>query len=140
MGKKNDTRPDAAARGHRKETRSVGIVDRIKEGAEKVSEGRPSSKSARRDAAAQKLGYLVYREKTQGTPGGTEVDALVAEISSLDEDLETHTADLPEGAAVSGDPDGQTTGSTASEDTPPAAGGSPVEAAGEPQQTERSDK
>ena len=71
----------------------MGIVDKLK--------GEDSA-SAEADAAAQKLGYLVYREKTQGTPGGSEVDALVAEITSLQERTETHTADLPEGATPSG--------------------------------------
>jgi hypothetical protein len=73
----------------------MGIVERLKGG-----DGAVNEKS---DAAAQKLGYLIYREKTQGTPGGSEVDALVAEISSLQEQTESHTVDLPDGATPSGE-------------------------------------
>ena len=37
-----------------------------------------------RDKAAKELGYLVYRERTEGTPAGSEADSLVATIADLD--------------------------------------------------------
>jgi hypothetical protein len=78
----------------------MGIVERLKGGDDAANDKAANEKA---DAAAQKLGYLIYREKTQGTPSGTEVDALVAEISSLQEQTESHTVELPEGATPSGE-------------------------------------
>jgi septal ring factor EnvC (AmiA/AmiB activator) len=37
-----------------------------------------------RDKAAKELGYLVYRERTEGTPAGSQADSLVATIADLD--------------------------------------------------------
>lgn len=37
----------------------------------------------KQDDAAKQLGYLVHTERAQGTPGGAEMDRLIAEISSL---------------------------------------------------------
>jgi hypothetical protein len=52
------------------------------------------------DDAAQKIGYLIYREKTQGaTPGVGEIDRLVEEIASL----EAKIAESPDLSDESGD-------------------------------------
>ena len=37
-----------------------------------------------RDKAAKELGYLVYRERTEGTPAGSQADSLVSTIADLD--------------------------------------------------------
>ena len=78
----------------------MGILDKVKQVAGDVGEaakkgaGQVQSKveqgQTRKKAneAAEKLGYLVARERTQGTPGGEEADKLVAEIVELEKQLE----------------------------------------------------
>jgi hypothetical protein len=78
----------------------MGLMDRLKETAQEVaSEARKAGSQAqgkleeigmRRslDDSAKQLGYLVYRERTQGTPAGSDADALVDRMRKLEEDLE----------------------------------------------------
>ena len=40
------------------------------------------------DEAAKKLGHLVYRERTQGTPAGTEADTTIAEMQGLEQKIQ----------------------------------------------------
>ncbi|MEA2435129.1 MAG: hypothetical protein QOG54_2586 [Actinomycetota bacterium] len=78
----------------------MGFMDKVKAAAQDVaSEAKKATASAQDkmeqsqirkkiDEAAKKLGYLVYAERTQGTPAGAEGDALVTEITSLEAQLE----------------------------------------------------
>lgn len=54
------------------------------QGKEKIGELQTRKKM---DEAAKKLGYLVYRERTENVPAGTEADQLIAEITTLQEEL-----------------------------------------------------
>jgi hypothetical protein len=44
------------------------------------------------DENAKQLGYLIYRERTQGTPAGSEADSLIGEMTALETQLATATA------------------------------------------------
>jgi hypothetical protein len=66
------------------------------------------------DDAAQQIGYLIYREKTQGaTPGVGEIDRLVEEIASL----EAKIAESPD----MGDESDEATGSAETAETSDSA-------------------
>lgn len=54
------------------------------QGKEKIGELQTRKKM---DEAAKKLGYLVHRERTENVPAGTEADQLIAEITTLQEEL-----------------------------------------------------
>ena len=74
----------------------MGFMDRVKEAAQDVAvEAKKVSAQAqgkleeaqlkrRMDDQAKQLGYLVYRERTQGVVEGTESERLVSEITSLE--------------------------------------------------------
>ncbi|MFN2489634.1 MAG: hypothetical protein ABR529_07840 [Actinomycetota bacterium] len=78
----------------------MGLMDRLKGTAQDVaSEARKAGvqaqekleevKSRRKtDETARRLGYLVYRERTAGTPAGSDADALVNEMRELEEQEE----------------------------------------------------
>lgn len=88
----------------------MGIFDKVKQVAgdvgeaakkgatqvhSKVEHGQMRKKA---DEAAKKLGYLIFQERTEGTPAGAEADALVAEITELEKQLaEAPEAEPPEG-------------------------------------------
>ena len=91
----------------------MGLMDRLKETAQEVAgEARKATVQAqgkltevqlrrRMDDAARQLGYLVYRERTHGTPAGSDADTLVNRLVDLDEQLrvqqeEAHQASKPE--------------------------------------------
>jgi hypothetical protein len=91
----------------------MGFMDKIKDvsqnvaaeakkataqGKEKLGDMQAKKKM---DEAAKKIGYLVYRERTEGTPSGSELDTLVAEMKTLQEQIDTDTA----AAAASTAPD-----------------------------------
>lgn len=86
----------------------MGILDKVKQAAgeaaeaakkgasqvqTKVHEGQLRKKA---DEAAEKLGYLIFKERTEGTPAGEEADALVAEIADLEKQIAEVSA-KPEG-------------------------------------------
>jgi hypothetical protein len=54
------------------------------QGKEKIGEMQTRKKM---DEAAKKLGYLMHRERTEGTPAGAESDQLIAEITTLQAEL-----------------------------------------------------
>jgi ubiquinone biosynthesis protein UbiJ len=55
----------------------------------------------KQDEAAKQLGYLVHTERAKGTPGGAEIDRLIAEISTLQSQIdELDTAPSAEGSAA----------------------------------------
>jgi hypothetical protein len=45
--------------------------------------------------AAEKLGYLIVRERHDGIPTGTDADTLVAEIVALEEQIKAEEASPP---------------------------------------------
>jgi hypothetical protein len=50
------------------------------------------------DDAAQKLGYLVYRERTGGEGAGAEADELIAQITDLEKEIADAEAALEQPA------------------------------------------
>lgn len=78
----------------------MGFMDKVKSAAQdaatqakkatsqaqtKMEEGQIRKKM---DESAKRLGYLVYRERTEGTPAGTEADQAVSEMTALEVDLQ----------------------------------------------------
>ena len=51
----------------------------------KMEEGQVRKKM---DETAKQLGYLVYRERTQGTPAGADADTHVSELQGLEQKLQ----------------------------------------------------
>ena len=98
----------------------MGFMDKIKEASQNVAaEAKKATAQGKEkledmqakkkmDEAAKKIGYLVYREKTEGTPAGSEVDTLVTEMTA-------HQATIDEDSRAAA-PD-----ASAGTDTPPAA-------------------
>lgn len=109
----------------------MGILDKAKQMAGQVGEAAKKGASQvqtkvdrsqtrkKADEAAEKLGYLIYKERTEGTPAGEEADKLVAEIA----ELEKHLAEAP--------PEGEPTSEAG--ESPPEAGESPPEVAEPPE-------
>jgi hypothetical protein len=83
----------------------MGLMDRVKEAAQEVAvEAKKVSAQAqgkieetqlkrRMDDNAKQLGYLVFRERTQGVPAGTEAERLVSELTSLELQIAKAAAD-----------------------------------------------
>jgi primosomal protein N'' len=77
----------------------MGFMDKVKAAAKDVAgEAKEATATAQSkmkqgqirkkiDELAKQLGYLYYREKTQGTPAGAEADKLVADMTALEEEL-----------------------------------------------------
>lgn len=107
----------------------MGLMDKVKQVAGDMGEAAKKGASQvqtkveqtqlrrKADDAAKQLGYLIYRERTGGAPGGDEVDRLVAQIRETEEQIATPEAATPsaEGGEVA----------------PPAPGPAGEEAAGE---------
>jgi hypothetical protein len=78
---------------------AMGLMDKVKQVAGEMGEAAKKGASQvqtkveqtqlrrKADDAAKRLGYLVYRERTGGGPGGAEADAIVAEIKDLEEQI-----------------------------------------------------
>jgi hypothetical protein len=108
----------------------MGFMDKIKEASQNVAaEAKKATAQGKEkledmqakkkmDAAAQKIGYLIYREKTEGTPAGSETDTLVEEMRTLQAQID---ADQSAAAAASGE---ASTGGTTT--TAPAAPAEPT--------------
>jgi hypothetical protein len=91
-----------------------GFLDKVKqaaaEAAEATKKGAASAQTkakvhglrGKADEAAQKLGYLVYRERTGGEAAGTEADELVTQISELEAQIAELQAAAEEGAEDEG--------------------------------------
>jgi seryl-tRNA synthetase len=89
----------------------MGILDKVKqvagEAAEATKKGAAIAQtkakifSLRKEAneAAEKLGYLVHRERTGGEPAGAEADELVQRIS----ELQAQIAELEAGLEAEGE-------------------------------------
>jgi hypothetical protein len=77
----------------------MGLMDKVKAAADKaVTEakkgtaqvkGKIEDAQLRRkaDDAAKRLGYLIVKERSEGTPAGAEADTLVAEITELEKQI-----------------------------------------------------
>ena len=106
----------------------MGFMDKIKEASQNVAQEAKKATAQgkeklgdmqakkKMDEAAKQIGYLIYREKTEGTPAGSEVDTLVAEMT-------THQATIDEDssqAAAAAAPDAPAGSATPPAATPPA--------------------
>jgi hypothetical protein len=102
----------------------MGFMDKVKAAAQDVAaEAKQATAKAQTkmeqtqtrkkiDDLAKQLGYLVFREKTQGTPAGADADGLVAEMRALEEQLAAGQASGEDsGQAPAGEPAGGDTGS-----------------------------
>ncbi|HEX2235101.1 MAG TPA: hypothetical protein VHK89_02395 [Actinomycetota bacterium] len=88
----------------------MGLTEKLRERAQELAtEAKKATSQAqgkleevtlrrRMDDAARQLGYLVYRERTQGTPAGSDADALVNRMRETDDALARH-ADQERGAS-----------------------------------------
>jgi ubiquinone biosynthesis protein UbiJ len=97
----------------------MGILDKVKQvagdvgvaakkGAGQVQSKVEQSQTRKKaNEAAEKLGYLIVKERTEGTPGGEEADKLVAEIVELEKQLE-EMAKQPEQPVAEAAPEGET--------------------------------
>jgi septal ring factor EnvC (AmiA/AmiB activator) len=77
----------------------MGLMDKMKAAAQDVATQAKSATAQaqtkieltqtrkKADEAAQKLGYLIHKERTQGMAAGSEADALIAQITSLEAEL-----------------------------------------------------
>jgi hypothetical protein len=124
----------------------MGLMDKLKETAQEVAgearkatvqgKGKIEELALRRrmDDSARKLGYLLFRERTQGTPSGTEADSLIADMRALEDQiarsaLETaQTAESSSETAAQPEAEGQETG----EKTQPGAAASQSPPEGSP--------
>lgn len=99
----------------------MGLLDKMKATAkEAAGEGREKLEEValkrKLDAAAQELGYLVFRERTQSVPAGAQLEEVIARMSSLQEQLQQRTKVQGDtGAAARG------AGTALPTDTPPAS-------------------
>jgi hypothetical protein len=97
----------------------MGLMDRLQGTAQDVADkarkagiqaqGKLTEVQLRRrmDDAARQLGYLVFRERTLGTPAGSDADTLVEQIRDLEEQIrrqheETRAATKPGPTAPEG--------------------------------------
>lgn len=74
----------------------MGLMDKVKAAADKaVTEAKKGTAQVKEkiedaqlrrkaDDAAKRLGYLVHKERTGGTPAGAEADDLVKQITDLE--------------------------------------------------------
>lgn len=77
----------------------MGFVDKVKGAARDVAAGARKGTAQvqakieqaqirkKADEAAKRLGYLIVRERRDGTPAGEEADRLVSEITALEAQL-----------------------------------------------------
>ena len=91
-----------------------GVADATKKGAAAAqTKAKARGLRGKADEAAQKLGYLVHRERSGGEAAGAEADELVTQIT----DLEAQIAELQAQAEAEGetetDADGQAGGGAA---------------------------
>jgi hypothetical protein len=107
----------------------MGFLDKVKSAAQDVAqEAKKATATAQSkmeqsqirkkiNEAAEKLGYLIYRERTGGTPAGAEADQLVSEMTSLEAQLQEEAASPQAAAGAEAAPDT----SAPSPPTPPAS-------------------
>jgi hypothetical protein len=108
-----------------------GFMDKVKQAAEGVAEvtkkGAATAQTkakihglrGKADEAAQKLGYLVHRERVGGEAAGVEADALVTEIT----DLQAQIAELEAAGEESGLSEPEAAGEESGSSAPEAESG-----------------
>jgi ATP-dependent DNA ligase len=113
----------------------MGLMDKLKETAQEVADearkatvqgkGKLEELALRRrmDESARKLGYLVFRERTQGTPSGTEADGLIADMRELEDQIARSALETaqPAEAAAQTSTEPEAAGHETSEKTQPGA-------------------
>jgi septal ring factor EnvC (AmiA/AmiB activator) len=122
----------------------MGFIDRVKEAAQDVAvEAKKVSAQAqgkleetqlkrRMDDHAKQLGYLVYRERTQGVVEGAETERLVSEITSLELQIAQAAAHAraKQAEAAPGAAPAQAPEPSAAPETPAGTTGGPTPEAG----------
>jgi hypothetical protein len=90
---------------------AMGFMDKVKAAAQdaaaqaKTATGQAQSKleqvqlKKKLDDAAEKLGHLIYAERTKGTPAGAEADRLVEEMKEIEGKMAAEAAETSAGAA-----------------------------------------
>lgn len=98
----------------------MGFMDKMKQAAQDVaSEAKKATGQAqgkieeaqvkkKMNEAAQQLGWLTYRERTQGAPGGADADRLVSEISAFEAQLASEAGQTPSPTEPGGTTDSTT--------------------------------
>ncbi|HZP90175.1 MAG TPA: hypothetical protein VFC04_04165 [Actinomycetota bacterium] len=93
----------------------MGFLDKAKQVAGQVGEAAKKGASQvqskveqtqtrkKADEAAKRLGYLIFKERTEGVAAGEEADRLVAEIKELEEQLAAMAAPSQESEAPGSD-------------------------------------
>ena len=83
----------------------MGFMDKVKSAAQDVAQQAKSATSQaqtkieqtqlkkKMDETARELGYLVYKERAEGTPAGAEADKLIEEIGSLKTQIEAEESE-----------------------------------------------
>jgi hypothetical protein len=111
----------------------MGLMDRLRETAQEVAgearragaqaQGKLGEVTLRRkiDEAARQLGLLVHRERTQGTPAGSDADALVREITQLEQELARRQEETRKATTVGASSTGVSSEGDPMEDTQPGA-------------------
>lgn len=118
----------------------MGFMDKVKSAAQdaatqakkatsqaqtKMEEGQVRKKL---DETAKNLGYLIYRERSQGTPAGAQADSYVSEMQGLEAQISQLQAQAAAEAPQEAPPVGEQQGSTA----PAGAGPEPTPSAPPP--------
>lgn len=106
---------------------SVEAKKATAQGKEKIDEMQTKKKM---DDAARRLGYLIFRERAEGTPAGSDAETLVAEITELQKKLAAERDEAVPTQANTPVETGGTGGGTTPTETPPA---SPQQPAHDPQ-------
>jgi len=76
-----------------------GVAEATKKGAATAqTKAKVHGLRGKADEAAQKLGYLVHRERSGGEAAGAEADELVTQITSLEAEIAELQAEPEEGA------------------------------------------
>jgi hypothetical protein len=124
----------------------MGLMDKLKETAQEVAgearkatvqgKGKLEEIALRRrmDDSARKLGYLVFRERSQGTPSGTEADALIADMRELEDQIARSALETAQAAEASSQSSAQpeAEGKETGEKTQPGAASSQSPPEGSP--------
>jgi hypothetical protein len=84
----------------------VGFMDKVKAATQDVAAQAKSATAGaqskleqaqlkkKMDESARQLGYLIYKERTQGTPSGAEADAHVSDIAGYEAAIAAENAKL----------------------------------------------
>ena len=74
------------------------------------------------DELAKQLGYLVFRERSEGTPGGSDVDRLIGEMKDLDGQIKSRGPQSAEVSSDAGPPVGKADDSAGKQPTDEGSG------------------